>query len=55
MSARDLFHDIVKKALQQDGWTITHDPYALSADNIDQEAISQWIPQLSTVTISKNS
>nr|WP_286392563.1 element excision factor XisH family protein [Pseudanabaena mucicola] len=27
MSARDLFHDIVKNALQKDGWTITHDPY----------------------------
>jgi len=27
MSAKDAFHDLVKTALQQDGWTITHDPY----------------------------
>jgi len=35
MSARDLFHDIVKKALQKDGWTITHDPYPLAAGSFD--------------------
>ena len=35
VAARDLFHDIVKKALQNEGWTITHDPYALSADSFD--------------------
>jgi hypothetical protein len=33
MSARDLFHQIVKTALQREGWTITHDPYALQADS----------------------
>lgn len=27
--AKDIFHDIVKTALQKDGWTITHDPYRL--------------------------
>ncbi|MEM9539041.1 MAG: element excision factor XisH family protein [Cyanobacteria bacterium P01_E01_bin.42] len=26
MSAKDRFHDIVKAALIQEGWTITHDP-----------------------------
>lgn len=26
MSRRDLIHDTVKKALQNDGWKITHDP-----------------------------
>jgi hypothetical protein len=26
---QDVFHDIVKSALVQDGWTITHDPYLL--------------------------
>ena len=30
MSARDKYHDIVKKALVQEGWTITHDPYRLT-------------------------
>jgi len=35
MSARDLFHDIVKNALQKDGWTITHDPYPLPTGSFD--------------------
>ena len=29
MSARDIYHDAVKRALQKDGWTITHDPFPL--------------------------
>ncbi|MGB3137098.1 MAG: element excision factor XisH family protein [Nodosilinea sp.] len=35
MSARDLFHDVVKTALQKEDWQITHDPYALSTDSFD--------------------
>ena len=27
--AKDIFHDTVKKALEKDGWIITHDPYRL--------------------------
>lgn len=27
MPARDRYHDIVKRALVKDGWTVTHDPY----------------------------
>lgn len=27
MSRKDLFHDVVRKALEQEGWLITHDPY----------------------------
>lgn len=26
MSAKDIFHDAVKSALQKEGWNITHDP-----------------------------
>ena len=26
MSRRDLFHDVVRQALENDGWQITHDP-----------------------------
>ena len=26
MSAKDIFHDVVKEALQREQWTITHDP-----------------------------
>jgi XisH protein len=29
MSARDIFHDVVKIALQKEGWTITHDPLTI--------------------------
>jgi hypothetical protein len=29
MSARDLFHDTVKAALQKDEWVITHDPLTI--------------------------
>jgi hypothetical protein len=25
--ARDIFHDLVKKTLQKEGWVITHDPF----------------------------
>lgn len=29
MSAKDRFHDVVKTALQKDGWTITDDPLSI--------------------------
>ena len=29
MPARDIYHDQVRKALERDGWTVTHDPLAL--------------------------
>ncbi len=35
MSAKDLFHNAVKHALQKDGWTITHDPFPLTVDDIN--------------------
>ena len=28
--AKDIFHDAVKKALQKEGWTVTHDPYSIN-------------------------
>jgi hypothetical protein len=30
MPARDTYHDVVKRALLKDGWTITHDPLILT-------------------------
>jgi len=27
--ARDIFHTLVKEALEKEGWIITHDPYSL--------------------------
>ncbi|MBD2594200.1 XisH family protein [Nostoc spongiaeforme FACHB-130] len=35
MSARDAFHEVVKTALEKDGWLITHDPYPLQAGTFD--------------------
>ena len=35
MSAKDAFHEVVKSALQRDGWLITHDPYPLQAGTFD--------------------
>jgi len=29
MSAKDIYHDTVKRALIKDSWTITHDPMVL--------------------------
>lgn len=29
MPAKDIYHDTVKRALEKDGWTITHDPFPL--------------------------
>ena len=28
--AKDIYHNLVKEALENDGWTITHDPFYLS-------------------------
>jgi hypothetical protein len=28
--AKDIYHNLVKKALEDEGWTITHDPYYLT-------------------------
>jgi XisH protein len=35
MSAKDAFHEVVKVALQKDGWQITHDPYTLQAGTLE--------------------
>ena len=29
MPAKDIYHDTVRRALQNDGWKITHDPFPL--------------------------
>ena len=29
MAARDKYHDVVRHALEEDGWIITHDPYTI--------------------------
>jgi hypothetical protein len=35
MSARDTFHELVRTALQNEGWTITHDPYHIDLGFVD--------------------
>ena len=32
MSAKDLFHTVVRSALEKEGWNITHDPLYLKID-----------------------
>lgn len=31
--AKDIYHQIVRKALEKDGWIITHDPYLIPRSN----------------------
>lgn len=35
MSAKDIYHDACVRTLQKDGWTITHDPLAISVGKTD--------------------
>jgi hypothetical protein len=35
MPAKDVFHQLVKTALEQQGWTITHDPYHIDLGFVD--------------------
>jgi hypothetical protein len=35
MARRDTYHEIVREALEADGWTITDDPLYLSVDGLD--------------------
>ncbi|MBE9006647.1 XisH family protein [Fortiea sp. LEGE XX443] len=35
--AKDRFHNIVRNALEKDGWKITADPYEINLDDVDFE------------------
>ncbi len=35
MSAKDVFHEVVKIALQKDGWQITNDPLTISVGGVN--------------------
>ncbi|MFN6565099.1 MAG: XisH family protein [Nostoc sp. ChiSLP01] len=35
MSAKDIFHNAVRSALEKDNWTITHDPLSIKVDEIE--------------------
>ena len=37
MSARDKYHYQVRRALEKDGWTITHDPYRIAVSGTRTE------------------
>lgn len=34
MPRKDAYHEIVKRALQKDGWRITHDPYKIEFEGL---------------------
>ncbi|MBZ8179061.1 XisH family protein [Oscillatoria salina] len=35
MRAKDAFHELVRTALENEGWTITHDPYHIDLGFVD--------------------
>jgi hypothetical protein len=35
--AKDKFHNVVRNALEKDGWNITSDPYEINIDDVDFE------------------
>jgi hypothetical protein len=35
--AKDRFHDVVRTALEKEGWEITADPYEINVDDVDFE------------------
>ena len=35
MPAKDIFHEQVKRALEKEGWTITHDPLPIAAGSVE--------------------
>jgi predicted RecB family endonuclease len=35
--AKDRFHNVVRNALEKDGWKITADPYEINVDDVDFE------------------
>ena len=35
--AKDKFHDVVRTALEKEGWEITADPYEINVDDVDFE------------------
>ncbi len=37
MSAKDRFHNLVKSALIQDGWTITNDPFPINYGDVQMQ------------------
>lgn len=54
MPVRDLFHNAVSKALQKEGWIITHDPFlAYPADYLKISWKNRIFARLSNVTKSR--
>ncbi len=42
--AKDIYHKIVRSALEKDGWTITDDPFTLKVGG--RSTFSEDLPQL---------
>lgn len=34
MPQKDFYHDSVRKALEKDGWTVTHDPFTIRLEDV---------------------
>ncbi len=37
MTAKDVFHEVVKRALEKEGWVITHDPLHMKVGGVGME------------------
>ncbi|MFM5896387.1 MAG: element excision factor XisH family protein, partial [Dolichospermum sp.] len=37
MSAKDIFHDAVRKGLEKEGWVITDDPLRIRSGRVDMQ------------------
>ena len=37
MAAKDRFHEIVRLALEKDGWRITHDPLSITVEKVNMQ------------------
>ena len=35
MSAKDIFHNAVKNALEKEGWKVTHDPLSVKVGGVE--------------------
>ena len=41
MPQKDSYHDSVRKALEKDGWTVTHDPFTIRLEDVSFTSISR--------------
>jgi hypothetical protein len=43
MSAKDVYHETVRIALEKEGWHITHEPYEIIIFDPGNNEVVEWI------------